>query len=300
QLQELEAKRQGAYGSLKQQVETMSLESSRLRTETGRLVSALAKPQVRGRYGEIQLQRIAEIAGMREYCDFDTQSTHTDDRGTRHRPDMIVRLPNDRVVIVDAKTNTESYMRAIQTDDPDTAEKHLNDFARHVRDEASRLAARGYTDVLKGSSPEFVVMFIPADQLVDAALERESSLLEHAASKGVIIASPSTLIGLLRAVHVGWGEKKLNDRARELLELGSELHERASTALGMAVKLGDSIKQAGKRYDEFVGSVDARLMPTLRKFEDAGAKSSRELPELKSTDIHVRTLQSAPPDAPKD
>ncbi|MFG0258023.1 MAG: DNA recombination protein RmuC [Phycisphaerales bacterium JB043] len=295
-LQELETRRQGAYGSLRQQVETMSQENTRLRTETSRLVAALAKPQVRGRYGEIQLQRIAEIAGMREYCDFDTQTTLDDDAGSRYRPDMIVRLPNERVVIVDAKTNTESYMRALQSDDPNDAERHLQEFARHVRDEAGRLAARGYTDVLRGRSPEFVVMFIPADQLVDAALEREHSLLEHAASKGVIIASPSTLIGLLRAVHVGWGEKNLSDHAEELFELGRELHERASVALEKAAELGLAIQRTGKKYDDFVGSVEARLLPTLRKFEDTKAKSSKTLPELKSADIHVRSLQSAPSD----
>jgi DNA recombination protein RmuC len=293
-LSALETKRESAYGSLKQQIESMSLENVRLRSETSKLVNALGKPQVRGRYGEIQLQRIAEIAGMREYCDFDTQSTHHDDAGTRYRPDMIVRLPNERIIIIDAKTNTESYMHAIQTDDPQLAEQHLKTFAKHVLDEAKRLSNRGYVDVVKGRSPDFVVMFIPADQLVDAALEREHSLLDTAASNGVIIASPSTLIGLLRAVHIGWGEKQLSDQANELFELGRELHERASVALEKAVKVGDAIERAGRCYDEFVGSVDARLMPTLKKFAETGAKSSKDLPALPPAKVNVRPMQSIP------
>ncbi|MFG0275805.1 MAG: DNA recombination protein RmuC [Phycisphaerales bacterium] len=292
-LQAIEQQRTSAYAGLREQVEAMTHQHHHLREETGRLVRALSKPQVRGRYGEIQLQRIAEIAGMREYCDFDTQSTYTDEEGARQRPDMVVHLPNGRCIAIDAKTNTDQYLAALDAPSPDEAEQHLKNFARHVADQAAALGKKQYWANFD-SSPEFVVMFIPGDQLVDAALEREPRLLESAAERGVIIASPATLIGLLRAVHVGWREKRLGESAEELFQLGRELHERASVALGHVDDLGKAIHRAMKKYNDVVGSVDMRLMPTLRRFEEAGAKSARELPELDQVEVEVRTMNALP------
>jgi len=293
-LQELEQRRTSAYSSLREQVEAMTQQHHHLREETGRLVRALSKPQVRGRYGEIQLQRIAEIAGMREYCDFDTQSTYTGEDGARQRPDMVVKLPNGRCIAIDAKTNTDQYLAALDADSAEQVEVHLAAFARHVADQAAALGKKQYWANFE-ASPEFVVMFVPGDQLVDAALERQPRLLETAADRGVIIASPATLIGLLRAVHVGWRERRIGESAEELFELGRELHERAGVAFEHVEDLGKAIQRAMKKYNDFVGSVDMRLMPTLRRFEETGAKSTRELPELDRVEVEVRSMNALPP-----
>jgi len=292
-LRALEEERVKEYGALRQFTLDVARTSDALRTETGKLVQALRKPQVRGRYGEIQLERVVELAGLRSYCDFSVQTTATGDDGARIRPDMIVRLPNERVVVIDAKTNIDGYLDALDAPDTDAAENHLKRFARHVLNQAKALAKKDYATIV-GSAPEFVVMFIPGDQFVDAALEREPDLLDLAASDGVIIASPSTLIGLLRAVHVGWREKRLSDSANELFELGKTFHERAATLLGYIADLGRAIDATRDRYNTVVGSVDGRLMPVIRKFEDGGARSSKDAPAPIAIDGEVRALHALP------
>lgn len=296
-LRRLEEDRIRAQSALREQAENVARASSELRVETSRLVQALRKPQVRGRYGEIQLERVVELAGMRDYCDFNMQTSMRTADGQALRPDMVVRLPNDRLVVIDAKTNIEAYLDAIEADSPELAEEHLDRFARHVFDQAAALSKKNYAQLLD-RSPEFVVMFIPGDQFIDAALQRRPKLLDFAAECGVIIASPSTLIGLLRAVHVGWREKKLSDSANELFLLGRELHERAVSALEHAAKVGKAIDVAKERYNTFVGSVDRRLMPTLRKFEEQGACSSRALADLTPLDGDVRALEAARAETP--
>ncbi len=276
--------------SLKQ----MGLSSADLRSETQRLANALSKPQVRGAYGEMQLERIAEIAGMRSYCDFDTQHTVKDDAGANLRPDMVVRLPNDRVVVIDAKMNASKYMDAISATTPEEAESLLGEFATHVADQVKSLSKKEYRSSVKGAI-DFTVMFIPADQLIDAALERRPDLLEAAYKDSIILASPSTLIGLLRAVHIGWREKSISDNAEELIKLGTELHERTATALGFADDIGKAIKNAGDKYNKFVGSVDGRLMPTLRKFEEKGAKSTKQIEDLPKVVVETREMRNALP-----
>ncbi len=275
--------------SLKQ----MGLSSNDLRAETAKLVSALSKPQVRGAYGEMQLERIAEIAGMRNYCDFDTQHTVKDADNNSLRPDMVVRLPNERVIVIDAKMNASKYMDAISAKTEDEAEQHLQDFATHVAQQVKALSKKEYRAFVEGAI-DFVVMFIPADQLIDAALERKPDLLEAAYNDNIILASPSTLIGLLRAVHIGWREKSVSDNAAELFALGKELHERAAVALGYAADVGKAIKNAGDKYDRFVGSVDKRMMPTLRRFEEKGADSTKTIPELPAINVQPRELQGLP------
>lgn len=292
-LNKIEQSRIEAYAKLAQQTQDVLKSSSELRTETSKLVQALRKPQVRGRYGEIQLERVVELAGMRDYCDFTTQASMTSSEGAKLRPDMVVRLPNKRLIAIDAKTNIEAYLDAIEAESIDDAERHLDRFARHVADQAQALAKKEYGAQFE-HSPEFVVMFIPGDQFIDAALQRRPDLLDLAADQRVIIASPSTLIGLLRAVHVGWREKSLSDSAHELFKLGKELHERAVTALESAASVGKAIDAAKERYNKFVGSVDRRLMPTLRKFEEKGAASSKSLADLSELEGDTRTIQSLP------
>ncbi len=258
-----------------------------LRGETSKLVRALREPHVRGRYGEIQLRRVAELAGMSAFCDFTEQEQTRGADGTPLRPDMVVKMPSGRVVVVDAKTNIQGYMDAISAATPELAEVCLDKFARHVAEQATALAKKKYWAQYDGS-PEFVVMFIPGDQFVDAALTRQPEILENAAQQGVILASPSTLIGLLRAVAVGYKEQQLAHAAEELRELGKELHERVAVAMGHAMRVGKNLNQAVDAYNDFVGSYERRLEPVMRKFEEGGVKSSKELPEVGGVMVRAR------------
>lgn len=260
-----------------------------LKDETGKLVRALREPHVRGRYGEIQLRRVAELAGMSALCDFAEQDQTRGPDGTALRPDMVVRLPNQRVIVVDAKTNIQGYLDAMSAATPDEAERHLDRFARHVSEQATSLSRKKYWSQYDGS-PEFVVMFIPGDQFVDAALQRQPELLDKAAEQGVILASPATLIGLLRAVAVGYREQQLAKAAEELRELGKQLHERVATAMQHAAKLGKSINSAAEAYNDFVASYEKRVEPTLRKFESSGVKSAKELPEQPKIVVNARSI----------
>ena len=288
-------------------LEDMLSANSELRAETSRLTQALRKPNVRGRYGEIQLERVVELAGMRRWCDFTTQENLRGDEGKLQKPDMVVRLPSGRVLALDAKVSFDAYLDAVDCEDEDEREALLDRYAANVVEQVRKLSRKEYWAQLE--SLEMVVMFIPGDQLVDAALERRPELVELAAEQNVVLASPSTLIGLLRAVHVGWREKELGEHAAELFELGGQLHERAAIALEHASRVGDAIDAAKRRYNEFVGSVDSRLVPTLKKFEERGARSSRTLAELREIEGEPRKLQSleseqdllfpAPPAAPK-
>lgn len=292
-LEEIEKERVGAYERLAAQLRQVGEFSESLRRETGNLVSALRKPQVRGRYGEIQLRRVAELAGMRDYCDFDEQATAAGEGSGPLRPDMVVRLPNERCIVVDAKTNIEAYIDAVESADPTSAEANLDRFARHVAEQAASLSKKGYWSEFDGAA-DFVVMFIPGDQFIDAALQRRPDLIETAAQQRIILASPSTLIGLLRAVHVGWREKRLSDQAQELFQLGRELHKRAAVAFEHAEAVGDAIRKAADKYNAFVGSIERQLTPTLRKFEDAGAKGDRELASLPPVETVIRDVRPLP------
>ncbi len=261
-----------------------------LKEETGRLVRALRDPHVRGRYGEMQLKRVAELAGMQEQCDFFQQDQTRDSEGNALRPDMVIRLPSERVIVVDAKTNIRAYLEAMEAKSPDEAEACLDRFARHVSEQATALAKKKYWTQYDGS-PEFVVMFIPGDQFVDAALSRQADLLERAAEQGVILASPATLIGLLRAVAVGYQEQRLAKAAAELRDLGRELHQRAATAFGHIADVGGSLERAVEKYNAFVASYQQRFEPALRKFEDAGVKGAKELPEVETVATRVKVLE---------
>ncbi len=264
-----------------------------LRGETGKLVRALREPHVRGRYGEIQLKRVAELAGMSAFCDFAEQDQTRGLDGAPLRPDMIVKMPSGRVVVVDAKTNIQAYMDAIGAATPEAAEVCLDRFARHVAEQATALARKKYWAQYDGS-PEFVVMFIPGDQFVDAALSRQPEILERAAEQGVILASPATLIGLLRAVAVGYAEERLARQASDLLVLGKELHDRFATAMGHAAKVGRALNGAVDSYNDFVGSYERRLEPVMRKFEEGGVKSGKELPGGEGVGVRARSASLEP------
>ncbi len=292
-LESIEKARGEQFARFSEHMEQITGASTGLREETARLTKALSKPEIRGQYGEVQLQRVAELAGMTSYCDFTEQTSVRDGEGNLLRPDMVVSLPNERVIAIDAKTPILAYMEAVNAEDEATRDAHLDRFARHVAEQAKKLADKKYWSVWEGS-PEFVVMFVPGDHFIDAALSRQPRLLEDAAQRGVILASPSTLIGLLRAVAVGWGEQRLAEEAKELYKLGRELHERAAIAFEHASKLGDSIRQSVERYNKFVGSIDTRVMPTLKRFEDAGVKSGKALPPMAEVTLVPRGMQALP------
>ncbi|MDF1810550.1 MAG: DNA recombination protein RmuC [Phycisphaerales bacterium] len=275
---------------LDERVKASGESNQSLREETARLTKALSRPEIRGQYGEIQLKRVAELAGMTSYCDFSEQYSQRDEDGNLQRPDMIVTLPNDRVIVVDAKANINAYIEAVNAQDDSQREVELQRFARHTSEQVKKLADKKYWSLFDGRSADFVVMFVPGDHFIDAALSRKPDLLDIAAQQGVILASPSTLIGLLRAVAVGWREHALTEQAAELFELGKELHDRAATAFEHAGKLGDSIRMSVDRYNKLVGSIDSRMMPTLKKFEDAGAKSGKAMVEPKRVEGTPREL----------
>lgn len=283
-------KTQEQITQLGERVQASSVSNESLKEETRRLSKALSRPEIRGQYGEIQLRRVAELAGMTGYCDFTEQVSVRDEDGQLQRPDMVVTLPNERIIVVDAKANINAYIEAVNATSDEERERQMTRFGRHMTEQVKKLADKKYWSLFDGNSAEFVVMFVPGDHFIDAALARNPDLLDIAAQQGVIMASPSTLIGLLRAVHVGWREHALTEQAAELFVLGKELHDRAATAFEHAGKLGDSIRQSVERYNRLVGSIDSRMMPTLKKFEAAGAKSGKGLVEPKRVEGELRLL----------
>lgn len=279
---------------LSERIDHNAAASEALRDETGRLTRALSRPEIRGQYGEIQLRRVAELAGMTNYCDFTEQASSRDGDGKLTKPDMVVHLPNDRRIVVDAKTNTYAYVEAVNAKTDEEREHHLDRFARHVADQAKKLSDKRYWETIEGTSPEFVVMFIPGDHFIDAALQRQPDLLDTAASRNVILASPATLIGLLKAVAVGWRENEMKEKYSELFALGRELHERAAVAFSHIDDLGKALDRATRKYNDAVGSIQTRLTPTLRRFESAGAKSAKDLPDPASVEVVPRSAPLLP------
>lgn len=284
---------------LSEQVDQVRRAGEGLRSETSRLTQALRSPHIRGRYGEVVLERVLEVAGLREYCDLATQSSSRDDEGRLARPDAVVRLPNGRSIAVDSKANLDAYLDAVNADDEAEAERHLDRFARHVTEQVKALADKRYWSRFT-DSPEFVVMFMPGEQLLDAALRRRTDLIELAAQSNVVLATPSTLIGLLRAVALGWREKQVGEGARELAELGRKLHERAAKILEETAAVGRGITTAANAYNALVGTLEGRLMPTLREFEERGAKSDKSLKEPPLVEVTVRPMRSLPAPAGDD
>ncbi len=291
-LGQLEQSLAQSNATLSEQVRSLASTGEQLRSETGKLVKALREPHVRGRYGELQLRRVAELAGMTAYCDFDLQVSERDSEGEISRPDMVVRMPTGRSIVVDAKTNIQAYLDAFQSASPEEAHTQFERFARHVADQAASLGRKRYWAKVEGS-PEFVVMFLPADTFLDAALQHRPDLIEHAHSSGVVLATPSSLIALLRVVAMGFREHRLAEEAAELRRLGAELHDKAARTMEHAARLGNSLNDAINRYNEFVGSYQHRLEPGLRKFAEAGLKGAKELPTINTVDAVGRVLAPA-------
>src|SRR5579871_1204116 len=288
QIQQMEKERMDAYGGLRQQVESLITTQKELQSETGNLVRALRTPNVRGRWGEIQLRRVVEIAGMLSYCDFSEQETIYGESG-RLRPDLVVKLPGGKSVVVDAKTPLQAFLDAFETTDEEARRACLANHARQVRDHMKTLAGKNYWEQFE-ATPEFVVMFLPGETFFSAALEQDPGLIEHGVLSKVIPASPTTLIALLKAVAYGWNQEKLARNAHEISILGKELHDRLRKLAGHITGVGTNLDRAVEAYNQAVGSLENRVLVSARKFAELGAAVAEYIPELEPIETTARAL----------
>ena len=290
-LHELELARTHAYSTLSSQVQQLAETQKELRSETGNLVSALRdRPNVRGRWGEIQLRRVVEMAGMLEYCDFQTQQ-HVATEDGRLRPDLVVKMPGGGSVVVDAKVAGQAYIESLEAKDDDARLLKLRDHARQVRDHVVKLGAKNYWSQFE-RAPDFVVLFLPGETFLSAALEQDPALLEDSYGNRVLIATPTTLIGLLRTVAYGWRQETIAQSAKEVSDLGRELYKRLATLTEHFSKVGDRLQSAVRAYNDSVGSFERSVLPGARRLKDHGISSSSELAELKEIDLVVRTVKT--------
>ena len=295
----LERDRQATHGQMRQLFESMQAELGRLRDQTGSLVSALKRPQVRGAWGEMQLRNCVAAANMTEHVDFASQLSVTDTDGSRLRPDLVVHLPAERDVVVDAKVPMEAYLRALETADEAEQQELLRRHGRQTRQHIDALASKAYHAQFE-ASPEFVVMFIPNEGVYCAALEAEPTLLEHGAAKGVLIATPTTLIALLHATYYGWRQERIAESAREIAAAGAELHKRVATFLEPFAKLGRQLNSAVNAYNQGAGSLEARVLPQLRRLEEVGAGSEKPLPPFAGLETPARLIVAPELTEPRD
>jgi len=291
QLLKLDQERRESRGRLEAQLRTLTETGEKLRTETGALVTALRKPNARGQWGQMQLRNVVELAGMIRHCDFVEQSSFSREDSTL-RPDLIVRMPGGKHVVVDAKAPLQGVLDAYEARDEDERAQHLRDHARLLRRHVKALADKAYWEELE-SAPDFVVLFLPGEHLYGAALEADPSLIEDAMARRVLIATPTTLLAMLRAVAYGWQQERVAESAQAISELGRELHSRLVKLSGLLARLGSRLNSAVRAYNETVGSYEARVLPGARRFAEHGAVSeTRELAQLEQVTVTARSVDA--------
>ncbi len=273
-IQEIEKHRQEAYGAIQMQVKTLHESQQMLGQETRKLVQALRRPKSRGRWGEVQLRQVFEMAGMAEHVDFELEKHMDTDDGAR-RPDAVVHIPGGRSIVVDAKTPLEAYLDAIETENPDEQAAHLERHAKHIRTHVRQLAGKDYQKNLT-EAPDFVVMFIPSESFVAAAAEADPGLIEYAFENKVLIASPTTLMALVKAIAYGWQQEKMAKNVIEVQKLATEIYERLVTFGGHLEKVGRGLGQSVSAYNSAVASLEGRVLPSARKFEALGVVSEQK------------------------
>jgi len=298
QIAAVEKERLEAYGSIREQLAAMSAGQASLQSETRNLVNALRRPEVRGQWGELTLRRLAELAGMVEYCDFYEQE-HTETSEGRMRPDMIIRMPNGRELIVDVKTPLDAYLTAMESSDDAAREAALQKHAQNVRARVRELSLKSYWSRFE-HSPEFVILFIPGDQFLSAALQRLPKLLEEALEQKVILATPTSLVALLKAVAYGWRQVALEENAKKIQALGEDLHQRLGVFSTHLSKLGRQLASSVDSYNSAVGSLERNVLPGARKFTELGVSSRREIEVLKPIDSAPRRPDLAAHDQPDE
>jgi len=286
-LQDVEKERAGSNAKLDEQLRALAHSQQSLQVETNKLVRALRSPNQRGRWGEVQLRSVVERSGMVPYCDYVEKESVSSD-GRRLTPDMIVRLPNGACIVIDSKVPIDAYLSAADTQDDAARESLLKEHARQVRDHIRTLGAKSYWSRFS-PTPELVVMFLPGDPLLSTALQADPSVFEFAVDQRVIPASPLTLVALLRTVATAWQQQRLAANAEEIQAMGRELYERLTTMADHVVQVGSALKRAGAAYDDFVGSLDARVMVSARRFRELGISAARELPDtLPASAVEIR------------
>ena len=291
QMNEIEKTRAGAYEGLATQVKSLIETQRELRGETGRLANVLRSSGTRGRWGEIQLRRVVELAGMQDHCDFYEQQS-AESEGGRLRPDMLVKMPGGKTVVVDSKVPFSAYERAVSATDEVTRAAAYREHAQAVREHIKALSAKSYWEQF-GEAPEFVVLFLPAETFFGAAVEHDPGLIEFSAEKNVMLTTPMTLIALLRAVHYGWRQEKLAENAKQISELGAELYERLSKLGEHFSKVGRNLGSAVDAYNDATRSLETRVFVTARKFKDLhAAANGKEIEEPKALEQSARSLQA--------
>ncbi len=288
QISELEKARSEAYGGIKSQLEAMQLSQKSLTQETQNLVKALRRPEVRGRWGEITLRRLVELAGMVEHCDF-VEQVHTTGDGQTIRPDMIVRMPDQRELVVDVKTPLDAYLEAAEAADDAQRKLGLERHAKNVRAHIRLLASKAYWNQFE-ESPEFVILFIPGDQFLSAALSEEPDLIEYALSHQIILATPTSFVALLKAVAYGWRQLALADNAQEIRVLAEDLYGRLATFVTHMNRVGRQLASSVENYNKAVGSLERSVLPGARKFVDLGVHAKKEVEKLDTLEPVPRTM----------